>query len=330
MAVLTKSLPSTAGRLRPFDVRRDLKSVADLVEICFKDSLDQDGQRYLKQMRDAARSSGLLQWASAFSEGSGLPISGYVWEEQGRLVGNLSLMPFNQGGQRIYLIANVAVHPDFRRRGIARALTAAAQEYSRQHRARSVWLQVRQDNEGAIQLYRSLGFAERARRTTWRNIQGGVAPASQGAGDASPGAVIGPRRDSHWPQHYAWLQNIYPPDLAWHFPFRMSALRADLWGSLYCFFSGTSVQHWVAQRGGRLLGILTWQTFHTSADVLWLATPTEVDEAAIHSLLVYARQRLSPRRPLALDYPAGRADESIHSAGFEAHSTLIWMEDHLA
>lgn len=37
------------SNLRSFDMRRDLLAVADLVELCFKDSLDADGRMYIRQ-----------------------------------------------------------------------------------------------------------------------------------------------------------------------------------------------------------------------------------------------------------------------------------------
>jgi ribosomal protein S18 acetylase RimI-like enzyme len=326
MAVLTNSLTSAAGHLRPLDPRRDLKEVADLVELCFKDSLDSDGQRYLKQMRNSARGAGLLYWASSFADQSTLPLSGYVWEEGGRVVGNLSLIPFNVKGERIYLIANVAVHPNYRRQGIARTLTTMAREFARRHHARSVWLHVRDDNEPAVRLYLSLGFTERVRRTTWRSIHADKPALLKPAGSPAANILITPRKAKHWPTQKVWLENVYPPELNWHFPLRLTAFRADLWGGLYSLLTGTSLRHWVARRNNQMLGSLTWQTFHTNSDIFWLATPPLVEDAVVHALLICARQRLSPRRPLALDYPAGQAVESIQSAGFQPQTTLIWME----
>jgi GNAT superfamily N-acetyltransferase len=125
-------LPSFArGHLRKLDVRRDLEAVADLVEVCFADTLDADGRRYLRQMRDTAQRSQLLRWTNALNEYSPHPMTGYVWEEDGQIIGNLSLIPFRSKGERCYLIANVAVDPLQRDRVIARALTVAALEHSR-------------------------------------------------------------------------------------------------------------------------------------------------------------------------------------------------------
>ena len=45
MAAITKTIASssTDSQLRPFDARRDLGAVADLVELCFADTLDSEG-----------------------------------------------------------------------------------------------------------------------------------------------------------------------------------------------------------------------------------------------------------------------------------------------
>ncbi len=176
MTTITNLLGNTAqsGHLRPLDVRRDLGGVADLVEQCFADTLDTDGKRYIQQMRSLARNPGTLNWIGSFSERTYLPLSGYVWEEEKRVVGNLTLIPYHIQREQTLLIANVAVHPDYRRRGIAYRLTAKALEHARQRGIQATWLHVREENEPAIKLYRSLGFRERARRTTW--ISNGQTP----------------------------------------------------------------------------------------------------------------------------------------------------------
>jgi ribosomal-protein-alanine N-acetyltransferase len=55
-------------------------------------------------------------------------------------------------------ILNVATRPDWRRRGIGRALMDAVIGYARENRAKHVLLEVRRSNRPAISLYRAVGF----------------------------------------------------------------------------------------------------------------------------------------------------------------------------
>ena len=134
--VKTKDHP----HLRPLNVLRDLAAVADLIELCFSPTMDNDGQRYLSDMRRASRDDSFLRWASRVSETASMPLMGYVWEQDGHIVGNASLIPFRDQGKRVYLIANVATHPDYRRRGIGRALTERVMKQARDKRASAIWL----------------------------------------------------------------------------------------------------------------------------------------------------------------------------------------------
>ena len=146
------------GHLRPFDVGRDLNPVADLIEKCFADTLGLDGQQYIRQMRAAAHNPRFLRWASSVSEYVMLPLTGFVWEENGRVVGNLSLIPFTTPGGKIYLLANVAVHPEFRRRGIAGRLIAESATFARARFGLEILVIVSEADSGAQRLYESLGF----------------------------------------------------------------------------------------------------------------------------------------------------------------------------
>lgn len=55
-------------------------------------------------------------------------------------------------------VTNVATHPDFRRRGVGRALVSALLDYARREKFLRVTLEVRASNAPAIALYESLGF----------------------------------------------------------------------------------------------------------------------------------------------------------------------------
>lgn len=62
---------------------------------------------------------------------------------------------------------NVAVHPDYRRRGIARALICALMDGLRERGNRCLTLEVRASNTSAIALYEKLGFAQVGRRPNY-------------------------------------------------------------------------------------------------------------------------------------------------------------------
>jgi ribosomal protein S18 acetylase RimI-like enzyme len=322
------SAPQT-GILRPFDVRRDLSAVADLVEDSFRGTIDPDGKRYLRQMRSAAHHQRFLRWAGSVVETTTLPLSGYVWEEAGKVVGNLSLLPFFYNNQRLYLIANVAVHPRYRRQGIAHSLTAAALDHARSRGARAAWLHVREDNDPAICLYQSMGFQERARRSTWQHWGAIGENLETGPGWRELASLdnlsLGSRRSEHWDQQRLWLDRLYPPGLAWYFPFDSSALRPGLWFAILRLFEGSFQQHWSVQQNGQLLGTVTRQAVQSYADNLWLALPEVYQPQAVEALLKYVRAQINPRRPLAVEFPAREAEQALSAAGFKIHQTLIWM-----
>jgi N-acetylglutamate synthase len=55
---------------------------------------------------------------------------------------------------------DIATHKDYRRKGLARQLTLALLNWGKSNGAKSAYLQVVLDNEPALKLYHSLGFAE--------------------------------------------------------------------------------------------------------------------------------------------------------------------------
>jgi ribosomal protein S18 acetylase RimI-like enzyme len=318
VAIATPILAETP-QLRPLNIVRDLPAVADLVEKCFADTMDADGRRYIQQMRRSSQDNAFLRWASTAVETTAMPLSGYVWVEDGAVVGNVSLIPFRREGRKYYLVANVAVRPEYRRRGIGRVLTVAALHHARQKRADEIWLHVRDDNPGAIELYRSLGFVEQARRTNWQ------AKPDRNACPDGPGVTFSSHSARDWPRQEAWLHRLHPDLLAWYHPIPWTALRPGFGPALYRFFLETESRNWAVRSGSQLEAALTWQPGYGQTDRLWAAVPPEGAAPALTALLLRARRDLAWRQTLMLDLPAAEYRAAIEAAGFHQQRTLVWM-----
>ncbi len=316
--------------MRPLNVFRDLPAVADLIELCFASTMDNDGQRYVADMRRASRDDGFLHWANQMTESASLPLTGFVWEQDGRIIGNASLIPFRDRGKRIYLIANIAVHPDYRRRRIGRILTQRAVEHARSKRTTALWLHVRDDNPGAIHLYEQLGFQEIARRTTW------VAKPDSFLVKPDSDIQIVPRQPRFWTLQQDWLRRLHPDVLNWYRSFNFNSLRPGLMNWLYQLFVDMNIKQWAAVRGETLLATLAWTQSTGRSESLFAATPGRAAEGiskpgersepeALMQLLIHVRRYLSSRSTLTLEYPFGEMTEAFTAAGFREHRTLLWM-----
>jgi GNAT superfamily N-acetyltransferase len=307
------------NHLRPLDVRKDLLSVAELIELCFYNQMDPEGREYVRQIRQAGRDARYIRWIPGAHERISFPLHGYVWEEEGRIVGNLSLIPFYRRSAWRYLIANVAVHPDYRRRGIGRYLTEKALEHIEEQGVPTAWLQVRADNTAAYQLYAQIGFEERARRSTWHN-------SSTDRLRAHPPVtmVVRNRSPEDWPRQASWLQDNYPTEVSWNLAIQIDSLRPGIWPWIRRILSGQPVRHWAVHRAGRLAAALTWEHSLQYADHLWLAAPNG-EEEAVQALLTYARRQMPFSKLLSVNYPAGRSEQAFELGGFHLHNTLVWM-----
>ncbi len=110
----------------------------------------------LLQVVEIARLSFPLPWShTAFIEELNNPLSrSLVAEVDQRVVGYLCC--WCVAGE--VHILNLAVHPDYRHRGIARRLMQQVLEEARLEGVKTVSLEVRKSNEPALSLYYHLGF----------------------------------------------------------------------------------------------------------------------------------------------------------------------------
>jgi ribosomal protein S18 acetylase RimI-like enzyme len=225
--------------LRPFHPRRDLAALADLVEVCFASTLDASGRASIQEMRLLSRTGPLLWLLSQISRSVPL-MRGFVWVEHDRLVGNVSIAA--AGYDNGWVIANVAVMPEYRRRGIARRMMQAALEWVDQRKGFAT-LQVDADNDAARALYESLGFTTQRAFTRWRRAST-LRPTDLPL-DPSP---IRRLRGNEAEALYALAARVRPNELGgmgWLRPTRPDKFRPARIPELRMLLSGQRTDFWV-------------------------------------------------------------------------------------
>jgi ribosomal-protein-alanine N-acetyltransferase len=127
---------------------RDIKPMAEMDALCF--STPWSERSFDKEIRENR-------------------LAFYIVAEIGsRLVGYAGLWCVEDEGH----ITNVAVHPDFRRRGIGEALISVLLSHTIKNGIRSHTLEVRASNDAAISLYEKFGFEPAGRRKTYYEDNG--------------------------------------------------------------------------------------------------------------------------------------------------------------
>ncbi len=162
MVALTRSAAASRLRdpqqgIRPFDVGRDLRAVSRLITEAFAEELDEQGEAALRELRILGYMSGLVRILYRSTGEFRNVFNGFVWVENKRVVGNVTVQRAASGSGR-WQIANVAVSPAWRGRGISRALMEHALDYIREMGGSWAVLQVRGENEIARGLYERLRF----------------------------------------------------------------------------------------------------------------------------------------------------------------------------
>ena len=112
-----------------------VSQVAELEKLCFSDPWSENS--IASELENA-----LSYWLVAVD---GDKVAGYVGSQS--VLGETDMM-------------NIAVHPDYRRQGIARKLIDALIEGLKARGSRSLMLEVRASNEPAKALYAQLGFQQ--------------------------------------------------------------------------------------------------------------------------------------------------------------------------
>lgn len=308
------------GNIRKFDLARDGELVADLIEDAFDLKNDPDGQNVLVQMRENARRLKQANW---------MPLSGstlgFVWELDGRLVGNISLIPFTHESHKLHLLANVAVDPALRGQGIGKALTSHALRYSRQVGVRDVWLQVKRENDAAIRMYQKLGLNPKHCLDVWKKRQS--LKLKQAPHYYYPSSYeVRLRELGDWQSQREWLRLNYPPATRWYSPLDFGNLSPWAWINPFRWGKMIELHHYSLCAGKELAAVLSHQRTSLRSDNLYIAAPqTSAETEQVGSLLDQFLRENWAGKPLAVEYPAGRASSSFENSGFTLARTLLWM-----
>ncbi len=321
--VITLSAPEwPPNGPRPINLKQDIPQVADLLELAFGEKMD-------RESRQAIRSSNFGNPAFLWRlnpQYNRLP-PGYVWQENGRIVGNVTLIATKIPGRHI--IANVAVHPDFRRRGIARALMEAVLEQVRARHGNLVILQVVKDNNNAIDLYKSLQFEQVGTMSEWRTSSTRLRDLAASLPD-SPAISVQPLRGRLWQEAYKLDAASLHPDLSWPEPVPEDFYRQGIWPSVRNFLNGRMQETWAVQdKQGQLTGLASiiadWGRPYTLVIRIHPEWRGQLERPLLAKLI--RRLQHMGRRNIVVHYPDGdpTMDHLLQAANFSQRRALTHM-----
>ena len=313
---------SPPGQLKAFNPSADVGEVIKLIEESFNLQNDPESLMAIEQMRRSAD----RQEQSGILPGNEYHQPGYVWKIDGAIVGNINIISFLDNLRHIALIANVAVKPEFQHLGIAKALTKQALRYCEQKRASEVWLQVSEENVAAHKLYLGLGFEIIRPLNNWL-IEKKPASFAPPANSIPSESTISSRMLWDYPKQKIWLDETYPVNTRWYASVNFAQFPPLSWLNPLTWDSGSSLSHFALRKQGELMGVLSWQRGLQKSDTLWLAIPeNEKETETIMALMGNFLQNEWEGKTLRLEYPGGRAENSLTNAGFKLNRRLQWMK----
>ena len=233
--------------VRKFDSMRDLGGVARLLEEAFRPD-----HNFPFSDVPMLRQVGIALWtvgsAPMFPEST----LGFVYEQEGKIIGNVTMNP-DQGRRDRYMICNVAVKTEYRRRGIAREMVQASVDYLRTIGVKTAVLNVRPNNPGAHALYQSLGFCDVETRGDWSLA------ASKIQLPAKSQLAMRPFRNTDHKAAQALVRSVTPENVRIYHNIRNEfTLSWDdhLAELISDFFVGQSSKRWVLEQDNLLTALL--------------------------------------------------------------------------
>lgn len=324
MVITAPVSAGSANGPRPINLRQDIPQILRLLELVFGKSLGAEGRRMLSSNL-ALSSKPAPLWR--LSPDIGKLSLGYVWEEDGAVIANATVLNTKMAGR--YLVVNVAVHPEFRQQGIARGLMEAIISSLRGQGGREIMLQVEAENVPAINLYDSLGFDGLGTMNSWRTTVSRLR--------AVPEPYFGQEKPrlrrlhrSEWQEAYELDLTCLKPELNWPEALPVDIYRRGIWHLIDKFVNGRQSEAWViVDADDKMLALNgIWSEWGRAHRVSLRILP-EWRGRLERQLLANAVHRLRylPRRNIRLDHPADdeRMNKMLHDANFSVNKTLTHM-----
>jgi len=330
LSVSNKTATTAAGP-RPVNLRTDLAPLADLIEVAFHDSMDSGGRAAVRELRALSRiGPGLNVLAGVNELTQGISL-GYVWEQDGKIVGNVSVYPANWPASlgNAWIIANVAVHPDYRGQGIARRLMEACLNMIRERGGTTAVLQVDRENSIARRLYQRLGMTTERTWTHWRRSPSGRIPPPAPNGNVH----ITRRRRGDWRAEYALAEIVRPAHqggVGWMRPLHPGLFRTSLISLISDWMSLRSFERLaIYDEAERRIDASLWieSAFAASSVQLTLMVHPDYQGLYDEALINLAVRRYGARQPLTIEHPEDEMATGalLQQYGFRPVRTLVHM-----
>ena len=312
--------------MRPVDPSRDIGQVAALMERAFGGHLTQQGREALRELKIMSRFGPFLWLLDRISPGFHETFQGFVWVEEGRIVGNVNVGRLAPSSTR-WLISNVAVRSDYQGQGIAHHLVRAAIDLAREQGGEWVILHVYADNVPACKLYQHLGFEQITAMTELYSER--VKPVA-----LTESCLLRRRSYSEWRKEYELASAAASEGSRW-----LESARADhfmvgpdqrLSKWLSNLIAGRREYRLAVEDGGRFIATLTvlasqWRGEHSLELMVHPDHRGQLEEILITRALSILGDY--PKRGVTVSHPAEHQEaiEALKLHGFVEKRTLANM-----
>ena len=324
MIVTAPSSDQSKNGPRPINLNTDIPGILKLLELVFSAALTADGRPMIASSNLAAQSPAIFWRLSPAAARLSL---GYVWEEDGRIVGNVTVLTTATAGR--YLVVNVAVHPDYRRRGIAKLMMKEIDSLVRQRQGKQILLQVVKQNSAAIELYNSLHYSTVGSMTYWTAAGSRLRRLDLNL-TTTPKLAIRELKGSEWKAAYRLDQLALHTDLNWPELPTPDQFKTGLWAKARNFLNGRQTEIWVAtDEKNQPVGLASirteWGGSHQAMVRVHPSWRGRLERPLLAKLI--RRLHYLPRRNVQIDHPDDDVlmNALLQEANFQPRRTLTHM-----